>query len=130
MHWSHGTSCLTGYEGVPYFDDVILDDPAGKGYAAPLRIAFDLDGTMYTIIDWLLGADPILTELATIDLNTGEVTVIAKIVNHFCDPEIDACGSVDGQENPRLCVSWWSSSTAQERGRIGSRIPRHLPNRH
>jgi hypothetical protein len=80
--------------GVPFLDDVFLDDPAGKGYAAALGLTFDLDGTVYILNNWLLGTNPYLAELTKIDLNTGATTVVAEIDNHFCGSEIDACGNL------------------------------------
>ena len=80
--------------GVPYLDDVILDQPEGKGYTAGLGLTFDLDGSVYFINNWLFGPNPYLAELSKIDLQTGELTVIAEINNHFCGSEIDACGNL------------------------------------
>jgi hypothetical protein len=80
--------------GVPFLDDVLLDDPSGKGYAAALGLTFDLDGSVYIINNWLGGPNPALAELTKIDLNTGAATVIAQIDNHFCGSEIDACGNL------------------------------------
>jgi hypothetical protein len=80
--------------GVPFLQDVFLDDPSGKGYAVPLGLTFDLDGSVYIIVDWLFGADPYLAELFKVDLNTGSTTSIATFENHFCGSEIDACGNL------------------------------------
>ena len=49
---------------------------------------------MYIINNWLLGPNPNLAELDRIDMETGEVTIIAQIDNHFCGSEIDACGNL------------------------------------
>lgn len=81
-------------EGVPYLPEVLLDEPSGRGYAAALGLTFDLDGSVYIINNWILGPNPSLAELDRIDLETGEVTVIAQIDNHFCGSEIDACGNL------------------------------------
>jgi hypothetical protein len=80
--------------GVPYLDDIFLDEPAGRGYAAGLGLTFDLDGSVYIINNWLGGPNPSLAELDRIDLNTGAVTTIAAINNHFSGSEIDACGNL------------------------------------
>jgi len=80
--------------GVPVIDDLFLDQYPGKGFAAGLGLTFDVDGTVYILNNWLLGADPNLCELTRIDLETGETTVIAEIQNHFCGSEIDACGNM------------------------------------
>ena len=79
---------------IPFLDDVFLDEYPGKGISAGLGLTFDVDGSVYIINNWLLGTDPNLAELARIDLNTGEVTVIAEIGNHFSGSEIDACGNL------------------------------------
>jgi hypothetical protein len=80
--------------GVPFLDNVFLDEPSGRGYTAGLGLTFDLDGTVYIINNWGFGPNPNLAELTRIDLNTGATTVIAQINNHFCGSEIDACGNL------------------------------------
>jgi len=80
--------------GVPFLDDVFLDEFPGKGFVAGLGLTFDVDGSVYMINNWLLGTNPYLAELTRIDLNTGETTVIAEINNHFSGSEFDACGNL------------------------------------
>jgi hypothetical protein len=80
--------------GVPVLEDLFLDQYPGKGFAAGLGLAFDLDGSAYIINNWLLGDDPYLAELTKFDVTTGTSTVIASLGNHFCGSEIDACGNL------------------------------------
>ncbi len=84
--------------GVPYLDDVFLDEVEGegaRGWTAGLGLTFDVDGSVYIINNWLDG-DPsdIDGELTKIDMTTGEFTVIADLENHFSGSEIDACGNL------------------------------------
>jgi hypothetical protein len=92
--WSIETIDVVHGVGVPHLDDVFLDQYPGKGFTAGLGLTFDVDGSAYIINNWVLGDDPYLAELAKIDLNTGAVTVIAQIENHFSGSEIDACGNM------------------------------------
>jgi hypothetical protein len=80
--------------GVPFLDDVILDEYPGKGFTAGLGLTFDVDGSVYILNNWLAWDNPYLSELTTIDLDTGVTSVIAEINNHFSGSEMDACGNL------------------------------------
>jgi hypothetical protein len=81
-------------EGIPYLDDIFLDEFPGRGLSAGLGLTFDVDGTCYILNNWLGGDNPNLCELTRVDMTTGETTVIAEIQNHFSGSEIDACGNL------------------------------------
>ena len=97
--------------GVPFLDDVILDEYPGKGFTAGLGLTFDVDGSVYFLNNRLFGDNPYLSELTKLDLDTGDTTVIAEINNHFSGSEFDSCGNlytVGFQSPPPNDGYYWS----------------------
>jgi hypothetical protein len=73
-----------------------VDPPAPdfSVFPTPLGLTFDLDGTMYTIVDWInWNCPPMGSRLARVDFNTGAVTYIGPMHPlHFSGPEIGPDG--------------------------------------
>lgn len=80
-----------------FFD--IPDDPEFPGvplFVSPFGIAFDVDGTIYTIINWMdFNPEHPWSRLARVDRFTGAVTFIGEpYPMHFNGPEMDDCGNI------------------------------------
>ena len=77
--------------GIPSFDPV-TGEPL-----SPFGLTFDVDGTMYTIIDWLgdFTEGSQKSRLARVDLKTGAVTFIGDFIHlSFAGPEMDTRGNI------------------------------------
>ena len=66
------------------------------GFATPYGIAFDIDGTAYSIHNWFDGVQAeCYSQLIRMDLQTGAVEPIGPVHNmNFAGPEFDACGTL------------------------------------
>ncbi|MDH3196930.1 MAG: hypothetical protein OEO21_01685 [Candidatus Krumholzibacteria bacterium] len=67
-----------------------------EAFFTPYGLAFDLDGTMYTLVNWFDGVqDHSMTRLAKVDRETCSLTYIGEPYPiNMAGPEIDACGNV------------------------------------
>ncbi|MDH5271247.1 MAG: hypothetical protein OEY32_15130 [Candidatus Krumholzibacteria bacterium] len=75
--------------------DISPDPEYPDAFFAPYGVAFDVDGTMYTIVSWFDGVqEHSKARLARVDLQTGALTYIGPTHPlNFAGPEIDACGN-------------------------------------
>ena len=66
------------------------------GFATPYGLAYDIDGTVYSIHNWFDGVEEdSFSQLIRIDLLTGDVVPIGPVHDlNFAGPEFDACGNL------------------------------------
>lgn len=72
--------------------DVTGADP--RGYACPLGLAFDRDGSMYTVVDWVFGPT-VTSQFARVNVRTGDVSYIGQPYPiHMSGPVSDRDGNL------------------------------------
>jgi len=66
------------------------------GFATPYGLAYDIDGTVYSLHNWFNGVEEeCFSQLIKIDLETGEVEPIGPVHDiNFAGPEFDAYGNL------------------------------------
>jgi hypothetical protein len=83
-----------------------VPDPATLFGPSPLGLAFDLDGSMYTVIGSFYFEDQYArSRFARVDAATGQVTYIGDpVALNYCGPDIDSKGNfyVCGMDVPHL----------------------------
>lgn len=83
--------------GTPIVAFQIDPNDGYKGaFSTPFGVAFDVDGTMYTTVNWADGVrEHSSSRLAKVDILTGELTYIGSPYSiNFAGPEMDRSGNI------------------------------------
>ena len=105
IHWAVENDWATGMERIDlrsgkgthlFLFDIDPDPQNPDAFYTPYGIAFDVDGTCYTTVNWFDGVEEhSSSRLATIDMETGALTYIGDPYPiNFAGPEMDDCGNI------------------------------------